>query len=228
MRCFGDPLLDGKNTILELRAGGQDGGAHQTVFPPSTHPSGEPIEWHRDIIAPAVFDAAKLRRRCAYLAIGCLTSRYVSRHAADRPGPDLPRLLWEADHALGRVAFRWLGQPDPDAPRRDLRPRRDLTRAEIDLAELVAEIPNNADWEAWNSIGLAIYAASGGSDQGGIVFDTWSAKSPKYNPYTTAGRWRHFRCSPPNRTGLGKLIKLAVEAGWRPDHRETAVGRRAR
>lgn len=92
---FGDPLLYGKNTILELRAGGQDGGAHQTVFPPSTHPSGE-HEWHRDIIAPAVFDAARLRRRCAYLAIGCLTSRYVSRTAADRPGPDLPRLLWEA------------------------------------------------------------------------------------------------------------------------------------
>jgi len=39
---FGDPLVDGKNTILELRAGGPDGGAHQTVFPPSTHPSGEP------------------------------------------------------------------------------------------------------------------------------------------------------------------------------------------
>jgi putative DNA primase/helicase len=101
-----------------------------------------------------------------------------------------------------------------------------LTRAEIDLAELVGEIPNDADWETWTSIGLAIYAASGGSDQGGIVFDTWSAKSPKYNPYTTSQRWRHFRHSPPNRTGMGKLIKLALEAGWRPADREIAVGRR--
>jgi hypothetical protein len=91
-----------------------------------------------------------------------------------------------------------------------------LSQADIDLAELVAAIPNNFDWEGWNRIGMAIHAASGGSDQGGIAFDEFSARHPKYDPYETMERWRHFHNSPPNRTGLGKLMKLALEAGWRP------------
>jgi hypothetical protein len=31
---FGDPILDGKGTLIELRTDGPDGGAHQTVFHP--------------------------------------------------------------------------------------------------------------------------------------------------------------------------------------------------
>jgi hypothetical protein len=213
---FVDPASG--STILELRAAGRAGGAHQTVIPPSVHPSGEAIEWYGNAIAPAVIAAEKLRRRCAYLAIGSLVMRYVSETAARNPGPDLSRLLWETDHAFGRAAYRWLGQPAPDEPRHGLvpRPRTQLSPEENDLAELLREIPNEVGWEGWNNLGLAIYAACGGSDRGEIVFDAWSAKSPKYDPYTTAARWRHFHRSPPNRTGIGKIIKLALEAGWRP------------
>src|SRR5215472_2793793 len=51
---FADPLIKGSSTILELRARGRDGTSeHQTVIPPSIHPSGEAITWHSDIIAPA-------------------------------------------------------------------------------------------------------------------------------------------------------------------------------
>jgi hypothetical protein len=92
-----------------------------------------------------------------------------------------------------------------------------LATDELDLAELVAAIPNSADWDGWNAMGLAIYAATGGSDHGAVIFDDWSAKSPKYNPYTAADRWRHFHRSPPSRTGIGKLVKLALQAGWRSD-----------
>jgi hypothetical protein len=66
---FGDPLLDGKNTIVELRAAGRDGGAHQTLLPPSVA-DGERREWHGDIIAPAVIEAIALRTALAWLAIG--------------------------------------------------------------------------------------------------------------------------------------------------------------
>jgi hypothetical protein len=212
---FPDPLLKGKSTLLELRARGRDGASeHQTVFPPSVHPSGEAIEWHGDIIAPTGYEARKLRRRCAFLAMACLLARYVSQHAAERPGPDFSRLLWEADHTLGRVAYRWLGHRAPDEPHESCKTRHRLTREEIDLAEVVNEIPNNEDWHGWNRIGLAIYGASGGSDQGGIVFDDWSAKSPKYDPYVTSARWRHYHRSPPDRIGLGTLIHLARGAGW--------------
>jgi hypothetical protein len=195
---FADPSTG--DTLLELRAAGRDGGAHQTVIPPSMHRSGEAVAWEGDVIAPVVIDASRLRRRCAGLAIGCLVRRYVSEIASERPGPDLPRLLWEFDHTLGRAAYRWLGQPAPDEPRHGFQPRslRELSRADIDLAELVRAIPNDCDWIEWNRVGMAIFAASGGSDHGGIVFDKWSAKSPKYNPTRpsngggiTAARHRH-------------------------------------
>jgi hypothetical protein len=211
---FADPI-DG-STLLELRAEGRDGGCHQTIFPPSIHPSGERIEWNGEIIAPAVIDGRALRLAAAYLAIGCLMMRYVSEHAARNPAPDLPKILWEFDHDLGRPAYRWIGQPDPDALRRQPQPRARLTSAEIDLAEIVQAITNECGWEDWNRIGMAIFAASGGSGQGGIVFDDWSAKSPKYNPYITAERWAHYRRSPPSRIGIGTLVHLARAHGWRP------------
>jgi len=168
------------------------------------------------VIAPCVLNATELRTAVVWLAIGCLVMRYVSDAAARNPGPDLPDLLWETNHKLGRAAFGWLDVPAPDAPRKYPRPRREMSQAQLDLAELVHAIPNDADWETWNNMGLAIYAASAGSEHGAVVFDDWSAKSLKYNPYTTAERWRHYHRSPPSRTGIGKLVKLALEAGWRP------------
>jgi hypothetical protein len=122
---FADPISG--DMLVELRADGREGGAHVTLFPPSVA-DGERREWHGQVIAPAVIDGASiLRRRLACLAIGCLSMRYLSEHAAQRPGPDLPRLLWEFDHELGRAAYRWLGQPDPDAPRLYPRPRHQLS-----------------------------------------------------------------------------------------------------
>jgi hypothetical protein len=219
--AFADPLGKGKSTLLELRAQGRDGGAHQTLIPPSIA-DGERRDWEGDGIDPAAFGTAKLRRRCAYLAIGCLIRRYVSEHASERLAPDFPHILHEAEPILGRTAYRWLGMPDPDAPKWQPKARRDYTKAEIDLAEVVAAIPNDCDWHGWNRIGTAIFAASGGSDQGGIIFDSWSAKSVKYDPYATIARWNHWHRSPPSRLSAGTLIYLARQAGWRPGGGEAA------
>jgi hypothetical protein len=209
---FADPT-DG-SMLLELRADGRDGGAHLTLIPPSVT-DGERREWRGDTITPAEVDAAVLARRMAWLAIGCLTLRHVSEHAARRPGPDLPALLWEAEPVLGRAAYRWLGEPAPDEPRRYPRPRSAMSREAIDLAELVAAIPNNFDWVEWNRLGMAIYHATGGAEDGFIAFDDLSARSPKYNPHAVRERWRNYRQSPPSRIGLGTLVYLAREHGWR-------------
>jgi hypothetical protein len=148
----------------------------------------------------------------AYLAVGCLIARYVSEHAAQRPGLDLPRLLWEFDHELARPAYRWLDQPAPDEPRRP-RPRN-LSQRDLDLTEIVAAIRNDCDWVAWNNIGMAIFAASGGSEAGRTAFDDFSARSSKYDPGVVVERWRNYRRSPPNRIGMGSLVHLARQNGW--------------
>ena len=209
-----DPLS--KNTLLELRAPGKEGRCHQTIVPPSIA-DGERREWSGPEVKPAVINAASLRRLCIWLAIGTLVRRYLSLHLSERPGHDMPKLLWEFDGDLGRAAYHWLGSRAPDEHRQYYpRPREQQHHQDLDLAEIVAAIPNNFDWEDWNNIGLAIFAASKDHGDGFVVFDDFSAKSPKYDPGQTAARWRNYRKSPPTATGIGKLAKLAYQAGWRP------------
>ena len=97
-----------------------------------------------------------------------------------------------------------------------------MSPADVDFAAMVAAIPNTFDWHEWNAVGMAIYAASSGSEDGFIAFDDLSARSPKYQPHAVVERWRNYRRSPPNRTGMGKLIALALAADWRPSGRDGA------
>ena len=88
LKTFADPLLKEKNTLLELRAPGRDGGCHQTLLPPSIA-DGERRDWESSI-EPAPFDAVKLRQRCAWLAVACLVMRYVMRRRLSPPRLGLP------------------------------------------------------------------------------------------------------------------------------------------
>src|SRR3954451_5714587 len=143
---FADPL-DG-TTLLELRAAGRDGGAHQTMFPRSLHPSTERVEWYGNTIAPAVIAAPALRTAAAWLAVGALARRYISAHVSENPGPHLPDLLTEADPKLGDATRRWLHLRDSRSARTArLRSRRELAENDRDLAELIHAIPNDCDWD---------------------------------------------------------------------------------
>jgi putative DNA primase/helicase len=79
-----------------------------------------------------------------------------------------------------------------------------------DVASALRVIPNEAlEWCIWNRIGMATWAAAGGSEDGFKAFAEWSAKSPKNDPDTTRLRWEHYRTSPPSRIGFGTLVYLA-------------------
>ncbi len=71
-------------------------------------------------------------------------------------------------------------------------------------------------WDEWNSIGMKIYAATDGSEEGYRIFDAWSRKASVYNEEATRARWDHYHRSPPDRVGPGSIIYLAQQAqpGW--------------
>lgn len=89
------------------------------------------------------------------------------------------------------------------------------------VASALAAIPNGNDpkahhWDCWNRIGMATWAATGGSEIGREAFATWSAKSSKNDPVATENRWQHYRTSPPTKAGFGTLVYLARKhsPGW--------------
>lgn len=71
-----DPLREGaKATLLEIRSGTLSA-AHQTMLPPSIHPSGERVSWSR-YGEPAAVPAADLERAARELAAASLLLRYL-------------------------------------------------------------------------------------------------------------------------------------------------------
>ena len=85
------------------------------------------------------------------------------------------------------------------------------------VASALSVIPNdNLPWNDWNRIGMATWAATGGSEIGREAFAKWSAKASKNDPDVTENRWQHYKTSPPTRIGFGALVYLARKhsPGW--------------
>jgi hypothetical protein len=88
------------------------------------------------------------------------------------------------------------------------------TTADIDeVADAMSCIPNNDEkWEEWKSMAMRLYAALG--DEGFALFDAWSLLSAKYDAGRTLEAWEQVQSSPPSRTGVDKIFKIAREHGW--------------
>jgi putative DNA primase/helicase len=131
--------------------------------------------------------------------------------------PPSPGYTWVNGHDLSDLPYwPWaisLPARDPNAA------PGDNPEAHPALVAAALEVIPNDDvgWDEWTRIGLAIWAATSGSDEGFDTFDHWSSKSGKYNSQRTRKRWREFHRSPPDRIGAGTLIHLASEADpeWR-------------
>jgi hypothetical protein len=93
--------------------------------------------------------------------------------------------------------------------------------ADIDLVrKALAVIPNKADvgWKEWKlTIGMAVWAATNGSEEGYNAFNDWSAKWPDYNEDHTRKAWDEINSCPPSRIGFGTLAHHAdmADPGWR-------------
>lgn len=78
------------------------------------------------------------------------------------------------------------------------------------LAEEAIQHIASDEYQTWVEMGLACKAGLGAA--GYLVWDAWSARSPKYaGPEDTARRWAGFR---PEQIGIGTLFALAEQSGW--------------
>ena len=97
----------------------------------------------------------------------------------------------------------------------------------LSAADALAQIRNEGprDWEKWNRVGMALWAATGGTEGGREVWHAWSGQHPAYDPDETNARWDHYFNSPPTQIGAGTLFHLAAEAspGWKPAHHHEPV-----
>jgi hypothetical protein len=87
-----------------------------------------------------------------------------------------------------------------------------------DIANALDKLPNDdLPWKQWNDIGLAIFAATGGSGEGQELFDKWSAKSGKHGTKeSTEQAWTRWTGCPPKATGARKLFKMVYGVGRPP------------
>lgn len=88
----------------------------------------------------------------------------------------------------------------------------DLAVHEDLVAAAVAHVPTKIGWHDRNTIGMAIWAATAGSDAGFVIWDNWLRRSGRYNSATTAARWTAMGRSPPTNIGYGTLAYLATAA----------------
>lgn len=156
--------------------------------------------------------AALLQKHTDYPGLDFKTSGYVV-------GPG-------SRHASGRRYDAVQGGPEDIGPAPatllDLLRKPDRHRAEFDgrsvdvslsdIADMIAPIDPDCDYDTWIRIGMAIHHATGGT--GFEAWDRWSAQGDKYDARTMDSHWHSFGRST-NPVTLGTLVHHAEAAGWR-------------
>jgi P4 family phage/plasmid primase-like protien len=141
-----------------------------------------------------------------------------------RKNPDKPRLARivdtacdpggeiDLDSALAKLRAACPPREAARAPRGPGKPQAPIE----DVVSALGAIPATEEYKLWIDIGLAVFSASGGSDEGFATWDEWSRKAKNYGG--TEKAWRSFTKSPPRNIGFGTLYHHAAEAdpSWRP------------
>jgi P4 family phage/plasmid primase-like protien len=235
---FSDPLRKGVGaTLVEIRSTGG-----QTVFPPSTHESGEAISWDRGG-EPLRIETEELRETVALLAVTALVRRYCGDTADDVLEQELEQwctALDAIDRKLGDVAREWLAN-EPASVNLSARPEWmtdcDLGKADASLASLPEATPPPyslheaarlasalaclkgaaRDYDAWWQYGLAIHRIGWG-DNGFTIWDRWSQTAENYDAAACAQKWASFATAkvPANPKTIASIYHDAQRAGWTP------------
>ena len=87
------------------------------------------------------------------------------------------------------------------------------------VAAALEVIPNppTLGYDEWKHMGMAVWRATQGSDEGFAAFDAWSRKYAGYDEANTRKAWEQITKSPPTRIGAGTIFYHANQADpkWR-------------
>jgi Primase C terminal 2 (PriCT-2) len=164
-------------------------------------------------------------RRLAGMIVGSDHSAVPLVHPLRWPGswhrkgdPRLVQAEINADREIDLyAALEILREAVGDEPAKEdlTKPRQSSPLTATDTLDVVAAmsvLPNSdLEWAAWNRIGMALWAATGGSPAGLAAWHAFSENSRKYDPSATTERWRHYSTSPPDRIGAGSIFHMAKE-----------------
>ena len=133
---------------------------------------------------------------------------------------DLPRVTEEQISDYLEAARTIVGDDAVINATEDTRHSSHGSTADLaDIASAMNVIPNAgpADWSFFNRIGMALWVATEGSEQGCHLFDAWAELNPAYDSAVVAERWAIYPSSPPDRIGAGTIFYLACKAvpSWR-------------
>jgi hypothetical protein len=144
--------------------------------------------------------------------------------------PNGRQYRWLFDYPIAD-APAWLiklcaaGSDGKEAPDK---PAEELLADDLDkLAYAVGVIPNDLPgYKEWKNFGMAIFAATGGSDFGFSLFDgfskRWTSERGKYDESSVQKAWEQISSSPPKRIGADWIYDKAGTAapGWRTGYEE--------
>jgi hypothetical protein len=135
---------------------------------------------------------------------------------------DVPAVTREQIRDFLTYAARIIGAAPPKEPPP---PRAGDNSASdfLSTARAISAIPNGPtmdSWEAWNRVGMALWAATEGSEAGRTLWHEWSKQHPTYDAANTDARWDAITSSPPSSIGAGTLFYMARQAASPPpdDH----------
>ena len=89
----------------------------------------------------------------------------------------------------------------------------------LQVVAAMCAIPNDGptDWEHWNRVGMALFAATAGSMAGQGMWHAWSQQHASYDATAAQERWDHYHQSPPSKIGAGTLFHMARQRTSEPD-----------
>jgi hypothetical protein len=193
--------LDGEKAKIEILAEGQQfvaSGIHPVTRAPYRWPERSPLDTPAADIPLVTLEA---------LQVFVAEAEQVLRDAGGRTEKEIkskkaPKAQSGSSAQSGKIrsAFR-----DSDKPNRET------------ISDALDCIPNDMDYDGWVRIGFALYHGLG--DAGRDLWESWSARSSKNNPATTAKKWPSFASG--TSITARTIFWEALRNGWRQDRNYT-------